>query len=113
MRDIFLRFVIGGAVVSSFAIMGDLFKPKSFAGLFGAAPSVALATLGLTVASKGTGYAATEARSMLAGAVAFFVYASWISWLMMRYKPKALIATTSSVPIWLASAFGIWYVCLR
>ena len=47
MKETLLRFFIGGAVVSAFALLGDLFKPKSFAGLFGAAPSVALATLGL------------------------------------------------------------------
>ena len=52
MSEILLRFLIGGAVVSAFALLGDLFKPKSFAGLFGAAPSVALATLGLTVAKR-------------------------------------------------------------
>ena len=67
-----------------------MLKPKSFAGLFGAAPSVALATLGLTVATEGPSYAATEARSMMAGAVAFFFYASLVSWIMMRYKMKAL-----------------------
>ncbi len=45
MKEILLRFVIGGIVVSTFAILADLFKPKSFPiGLFGAAPSVALAT---------------------------------------------------------------------
>jgi hypothetical protein len=72
MSQILIRFLIGGAVVSVFAILGDLLKPKSFAGLFGAAPSVALATLGLTAASEGVSYAATEARSTVAGAVAFF-----------------------------------------
>ncbi len=56
----------------------------------GAAPSVAPATLGLTVATEGPSYAATEARSMMAGAVAFFFYASLVSWIMMRYKMKAL-----------------------
>ena len=66
------------------------FKPKSFAGLFGAAPWVALATLGLTVASEGANYAAIEARSMMAGAIAFFAYASFVSWIMMRYKPKVV-----------------------
>jgi hypothetical protein len=45
---VFCSFV-GGVVVSLFAILGDTLKPKSFAGLFGAAPSVALATLGLTI----------------------------------------------------------------
>ena len=67
-----------------------LLKPKSFAGLFGAAPAVALATLGLTVATEGPSYAATEARSTMAGAVALFFYASLVSWIMMRYKMKAL-----------------------
>ena len=113
MKEILLRFAIGGVVVSSFAILGDVFKPKSFAGLFGAAPSVALATLALTLASESRWYAATEARSMIAGAVAFFVYASWVSWLMMRYKWKALAVTASSIFLWLGTALGLWYVWLR
>ena len=37
MKEMLLRFVIGGVVVSIFAVL-DLFKPKSFAGLFAAAP---------------------------------------------------------------------------
>ena len=90
MIPILIRLLVGGAVVSGFAIIGDLLKPKSIAGLLGAAPSVALATLGLTVATEGPSYAATEARSMMAGAVAFFFYASLVSWIMMRYKMKAL-----------------------
>ncbi|MHC6153083.1 hypothetical protein ACVSQB_14940 [Bradyrhizobium elkanii] len=45
--DYALRFPIGGLVVSLFAILGDVLRPKNFAGLFGAAPSVALATLDL------------------------------------------------------------------
>ncbi len=113
MKEMILRFVIGGAVVSSFAALADVFKPKSFAGLFGAAPSIALATLGLTVAAEGRVYAATEARSMMVGAIAFFIYASWVSWLMMRYKWKALAVTTSSILVWLSAAFGLLYVCIR
>ena len=113
MKDILFRFLIGGAVVSSFAILGDLFKPKSFAGLFAAAPSIALATLGLTVASQGRSYTATEARSMIVGAVAFFVYALWVSWLMMRFKRKALVVTSSSLLLWMGTAFGLYFACLR
>ena len=79
MKVILIRFLIGAVAVSIFAVLGDLFKPKSFAGLFGAAPSVALATLGLTVASEGSHFAVTEAGSMIAGAIAFFVYASCVS----------------------------------
>ena len=113
MKELFLRFVIGGGVVSSFAVLSDLFKPRSFAGLFGAAPSVALATLGLAVATEGNVYAATEGRSMILGAIAFFIYASCVSWLMMRFKWKALAVTTSSIFLWFCAAFGLWFVCLR
>jgi len=45
--------------------------------------------LGLTVATEGASFAATEARSMMAGAVAFTAYASCVSWVMMHYKLKA------------------------
>lgn len=113
MKELLLRFGIGGVVVSSFALLSDLLRPKSFAGLFGAAPSVALATLGLAVVSEGRRYAATEARSMIAGAIAFFVYASSVSWLMIRYRRKALPVTASLILIWLGTSFGLWYIWLR
>ena len=113
MTQFLIRFLIGGAVVSAFAVLGDLFKPKSFAGLFGAAPSVALATLGLTLATEGVSYAAQEAFSMLAGALAFFVYASCVSRIMMRYHYKAWVVTTCCIPVWLAAAFGVWEIWLR
>ena len=113
MNQILVRLFVGGVVVSVFATLGDLLKPKSFAGLFGAAPSVALATLGLTVATEGASYAATEARSMMAGAIAFMAYASCVSWVMMRYNAKALWVTICAIPLWLGVGFGLWYVWLK
>jgi hypothetical protein len=113
MTDLFLRFLIGGTIVSLFAILGDIFRPKSFAGLFGAAPSIALATLGLTIHHNGKIYAAMEARSMIAGAVAMAVYAALASWVLLRYKPPALAVTLSLLPIWFAASFGLWQLCLR
>jgi len=113
MIELLVRFLIGGLVVSIFAVLGDLFKPKSFAGLFGAAPSIALATLGLTIAKEGASYTALEARSMIAGAVAFFVYASFVSWILMRYKPPVSLTASLGILLWLATAGGLWWVCLR
>ena len=113
MTVLFIRFLIGGLAVSIFAALGDLFRPKSFAGLFGAAPSVALATLSLTVASDGKLYASAEATSMMAGAIAFFVYASCVSRVLMRGRFNALSVTISALPIWAGIALGLWYVCLR
>ena len=113
MIQILIRFLLGGAVVSVFALIGDVLKPKSFAGLFGAAPSVALTTLGLTVATKGASYAAVEARSMIAGAIAFFIFASLVSWILMRYQFRALWVTLFAMPVWFAVAFGLWSVALK
>jgi hypothetical protein len=113
MQQILIRFVIGGLVVSLFSVFGSLFKPKSFAGLFGAAPSVALATLGLTVATEGHYYAAQEARSMILGAIAFFAYATCVLWGMIRGRQQALAVTLYSMPLWLSVAFGLWFLWLR
>jgi hypothetical protein len=110
MSQILARFVIGGAIVSAFAIIGDVLKPKSFAGLFGAAPSVALATLAMTVVSDGPSFAAIEGRSMMAGAIAFFIYASLVSRIMMRYKFRAIVVTLALIPVWLAVAGSIYYL---
>ena len=105
-----MRFFIGGTVVSFFAVLAEMFRPKSFAGLFGAAPSIALATLGLTIASHGRNYAAIEARSMILGAVAFLCYAAATTWLLWRYKPRALTATLSLMPIWFGVSGVLWLV---
>jgi hypothetical protein len=48
-----------------------------------AAPSVALATLAMTIVFDGSSYAAIEGSSMMAGALAFFIYASLVSRIMM------------------------------
>lgn len=54
MTPLVFRFFVGGVVVSIFAILKDLLKPKSFAGLFGVAPSVALAMIGQTILTERT-----------------------------------------------------------
>jgi uncharacterized membrane protein (GlpM family) len=111
--EILIRALVGGVIVSAFALLGDVFLPKRFAGLFGAAPAVALASLGLAMASNGKMYAAVEARSMIGGAIAFFVYAYCVCVVMMKYKPSALLCSLGSIPIWCATAFALWMLWLR
>ena len=113
LSEIVIRFLVGGAVVTVFAMAGDLLKPKTFAGLFGAAPSVALATLGLTILKHGKSYAAMEARSMTLGAAALFVYCVLVTWLLKRDHLGTLAATTSAAAAWFATAFGLWCAFLR
>jgi hypothetical protein len=112
-KELILRVVVGGGVVSAFALLADVLKPKSFAGLFGAAPSVALATLVLTVMKDGRDYASLEARSMLLGAIAFVVYACVVSRLLIRRQWAALPTTGGALVLWLGCAFGLWYGLLR
>lgn len=111
--ELLFRFVVGGTVVSLFAMLGGALKPKSFAGLFGAAPSVALATFGLTVLHKGKPYAAVEAQSMILGAVAFFVYACVVCRALMRGKLQALAASSLALLVWLLCALGLRLLLLR
>ena len=99
-------FLVGGIVVSAFAVIGDVLRPKSFAGLFGAAPSLALATLSLALWKEGGEYASVEGRSMILGAVALAVYSFAVCQLLMRARWSALAATTSAIVLWLAVALG-------
>jgi hypothetical protein len=107
MAEYILRFLAGGLVVSAFAMLGDILRPKSFAGLFGAAPSVALATLGITIAQHGTAYAAVQTQAMIAGALALSCYSILVCQLLMRAKMRTLPATLLALLLWLAVAFGL------
>jgi hypothetical protein len=99
--ELLFRFVVGGLVVAMFSAIGELFDPKRFSGIFGAAPSVAIATLGLTFATHGGNTVATEAFWMLIGAVAMFSYAA----------ASAALAKRAHFPIWLAAG-GAWLAWL-
>jgi hypothetical protein len=111
--ELLIRVLIGGAIVSLFALAGDVLKPKSFAGLFAAAPSVALASLTLTIVNDGAGYAAVEARSMAVAALGFFLYARCCAYLMGARHLTALSATLWSLPVWGAVVLGLWRLLLR
>jgi hypothetical protein len=107
MTEYLLRFLVGGAVVSAFSMLGDLLRPKSFAGLFGAAPSVALATLGIAVYQHGADYAAQQSWAMTAGAIALAVYSVVVCQLLIRARLRAAPATLLSLFVWLIVAFGL------
>ena len=110
MTEYLVRFLVGGVVVSAFAMLGDVLKPKSFAGLFGAAPSVALATLGIAIYQHGPSYAASQSRSMMAGAIALVIYTVVVCQLLIRARMRALPATMASMVVWLFAAFGLWLI---
>jgi uncharacterized protein DUF3147 len=104
--DYIIRFLAGGLIVSIFAILGDVLRPKSFAGLFGAAPSVALATLTLAFFKQGGDYVAHEGRSMMLGALAMILYSIAVCQLLVRLRWSAFTASTITVLLWGAVALG-------
>jgi uncharacterized membrane protein (GlpM family) len=101
-KELVLRFVLGGVIVSLFSLLGDLWKPKTFSGIFGAAPSVALASLALAAYQHGPDAVATLGRSMLLGAIGMYVYAS----------ACVIVTDRTRWPVWLAAlcAWLAWFV---
>jgi hypothetical protein len=113
MKELLFRFLVGGVVVATFSALGDTLKPKSFAGLFGAAPSVALATLALTVAKDGVHYTTLEARSMLAGAVALGFYSYTVMRTMAHHPRSALRVSIALLSGWFVVALGIYFAVFK
>lgn len=102
--SLLIRFVVGGVVVSGFALIAEVLGPKSLARIFGAAPSVALATLGLTILTQGKSYAAEGSRSMIGRAIAFCGYVCCgLVWLA-KGKSSVMRVSVASLVLWLAVA---------
>lgn len=68
------KAALGGLLVVVFAVFAETLSPKRFAGVFAAAPSVALASLLVTVMDKGPEDAREACLGMTAGAVGFVGY---------------------------------------
>ena len=104
--ELVVRFLLGGVIVSLFALAGELFKPKTFAGLFGAAPSVAIATLAIAYATRDTAYVSVVARSMLIGCVALFAYCKLCVALAETHGLSVWVGAVGAWAAWLGIAFG-------
>jgi hypothetical protein len=112
MEEYLIRFVAGGFMVSAFAAVGDVVRPKSFAGLFGAAPST-ITTLVITLFNQGPVYLAIEGRSMTLGAVGLAAYSLVSCQLLKRCQFSSLISTLLSAVVWFATAFGLYCLFLK
>ena len=70
MLQLLLKALNGGIVVSLFALVGELVRPKRFAGVFSAAPSVALANLLVAILFMGHLEGERNSEGMVLGAAA-------------------------------------------
>jgi uncharacterized membrane protein (GlpM family) len=105
--DLLWRFLLGGAIVSLFAFLGDVVRPKRFAGIFGGAPSVALATLALTAHKSGPLIASLEARSMILSSLGFVLYVCVALRLLATARSPALPVALAGLGIWALVAAGV------
>lgn len=106
-----VRALAGGAFVVLFSVLGELLRPKSFAGILSAAPSVALASLLVTAFSRGEVAVWASALGMIAGAVA--LVAACIVGVDAVRRFGALRGSLATLAVWLTVAGGLYAVVLR
>ena len=107
-----IKAVAGGTLVVLFAVLSEGLSPKRFAGLFSAAPAVAIAGLSVMVLDKGAHAAHENAAGMLAGSAGMTAYAAACVPLLRRVSAGraavaglaawALAAGLVALPVFLA-----------
>jgi uncharacterized membrane protein (GlpM family) len=95
-----------------FALLSEGLSPKRFAGLFSAAPAVAIAGLTITILDKGAHEAHKNALGMIAGGVGMMAYAAGVVPLLRRMRASraavlglgawGVAAAVAAVPVLLA-----------
>ena len=106
-----IRAVLGGAFVCAFSMIGELLRPRSFAGLFAAAPSVALASLLITTFSKGPAAVALAATGMIVGGVA--MVAACVVGIDSVKRFRSRKGSVAAIAVWCAVAGALYVVVLR
>jgi uncharacterized membrane protein (GlpM family) len=97
-----IKGLAGGTLVVVFALLSQGLQPKRFAGLFSAAPAVALAGLTVTLLDKGAHDAHQSAAGMIAGGVGMALYAAAVIPLLRRARPA--LGSMAAIGIWTVTA---------
>ena len=90
-----VKGLLGGGLVVAFALLSETLRPKRFAGLFSAAPAVALAGMSVSLLAKGSHDVRESAIAMVAGCIGMAAYA------------LAAVPLLRRVPAWAASALSL------
>src|SRR3954468_2215337 len=99
-----IKALNGGLFVVAFALIGSVVTPKRFAGLFSAAPSVALANLSVAAVVKGPDHVRENSIGMVIGAVALVVFCLGARRLVARFD--VLLRSAAACGLWLLVAVG-------
>jgi hypothetical protein len=113
MRDVVLlgiRVLAGGVLVVAFSMLSDALKPKMFAGLFGAAPSVATASLLVTGLAVGAAKDQKYAMGMIVGAIGLMFYSVAAAILVKHLG--SVVGSILAWAAWAVPAFGLFWLFL-
>lgn len=102
---VIVKALAGGSLVVVFALLSESLHPKRFAGLFGAAPAVAIAGLAVTLVSKGVVDARDGSLGMIAGSAGMGAYACATVLLLKRTRPLA--SSVAGLVVWAGIAIAV------
>jgi hypothetical protein len=97
----------GGLLVVVFALIGEVVKPKAFSGLFSSAPSVAVASLAITVVVEDAAKARADTAGMVVGGVG--MTACCVVAATVIPKVQALWGSVAAWMAWAAVALGLYW----
>ena len=106
-----LKAAVGGLAVVGFPLVGQAGHPKRFAGIFAAAPSVALASLAMTVVARGPKASVPYAQGMLIGSAGMLAYC--LASLLLINRLHALVGSILAWVVWFAVAGGLYLAAGR
>ena len=100
--EIAAKALLGGVLVVLFALLSEMVTPKRLAGIFSAAPSVALASLSIILIVKSRHDVALAGEGMILGALALLCYCLVAVPALRRFG--ALKGAGSALVVWLVIA---------
>ena len=103
--------LVGGVFVAAFALIGESVQPKSFSGLFSAAPSIALGALTITLLTDGSSDAKEQTLAMVFGALAMVLFCMLAAIVIERFD--AVYGSAVSFLAWFAVAAVSYVLVLR
>jgi hypothetical protein len=106
-----VQALAGGTLVVAFALLGHALEPKRFAGIFSAAPSIAIAGLVVTVVAIGDGPASRASLGMLFSAAGFVTFGVLVRPLLRRMG--AVVASCLGCCAWIVVAVGGYLLAYR
>jgi hypothetical protein len=103
-----IKMMNGGLFVVGFALIAEMLEPKRFAGLFSAAPSVALANLLVVLMVKGRADGLANLSGMIVGVIAMTAVCLLGIWLVPRLG--SLKGSVVMCAAWGVVGFACWQV---